>query len=129
MQTGISPFLWRFRMNTVNLTCVECPMGCSIEVVLNGKEIVEVKGNTCPRGLVYAKNEITCPMRVLTTTVKCSDGRLVSVKTDNPIKKSSMMDLMKVINNVVVTAPIKIGDIIIENIQDGANLVATDNLK
>lgn len=116
-------------MITKNLTCVECPMGCSIDVYLDGEQVVEVKGNTCPRGLAYAKNEITCPMRVLTTTVKSADGRMVSVKTDNPIKKSTMMELMQVINGITVKAPVKIGDVIMEKIQGDVNLVATDNLK
>ena len=49
----------------INLTCVECPMGCDIEVSMDGGEILEVKGNSCPRGLLYAKNEVVCPKRVL----------------------------------------------------------------
>ncbi|MBR2870434.1 MAG: DUF1667 domain-containing protein [Clostridia bacterium] len=116
-------------MKTVNLTCVECPMGCAIEVQLDGESVVSVVGNTCPRGLAYAKNEVVCPMRVLTTTVKSTDGRMVSVKTDNPIKKSNMFSLMQVINGITVTAPVKIGDIIMKNIEGDVNLVATDCLK
>ena len=54
---------------------------------------------------------------------------MVSVKTDKPIKKSVMLDLMKVINKVVAKTPIAIGDILVENISDGANLVATDVAK
>lgn len=114
-------------MKKINLTCVECPMGCSLEVTVEGEQI-NVSGNGCPRGVMYAKNEITCPMRVLTSTVKTEDGRLVAVKTDNPIKKSLMMDLMKKINSLTVKTPVKIGDVIVENFSDGANLVATDKL-
>ena len=116
-------------MRKVNLTCVECPMGCALEVELEGDIVVSVTGNTCPRGKIYAQNEVTCPMRVLTTTVRCADGRMVSVKTDNPVKKSNMLSLMKVINGIVVTAPVSIGDVIMKNIEGDVNLVATDCVK
>ena len=116
-------------MKTVNLTCVECPMGCDLEVTVDGSNVIEVKGNTCPRGLMYAKNEVVCPMRVLTTTVKTEDGRLVSVKTDKPVKKADMFTIMAKINKVVAKTPVAIGDVLVEDIADGANLVATDNLK
>ena len=116
-------------MKKLNLTCVECPMGCALEVEMEGTEIISVSGNTCPRGKVYAQNEVTCPMRVLTTTVRTEDGRMLSVKTDKPVKKSSQLDLMKVINKVVAKTPVSIGDVLVENIADGANLVATDSAK
>ena len=116
-------------MKTINLTCVECPLGCDVEVTVDGTNVIEVKGNTCPRGLMYAKNEVTCPMRVLTTTVKTDDGRLVSVKTDKPVKKADMFIVMEKINKVVAKAPVCIGDVLVVDIADGANLVATDNLK
>ena len=116
-------------MKKINLTCVECPIGCAIEVQMEESLIVSVSGNTCPRGKAYAQNEVTCPMRVLTTTVRTEDGRMVSVKTDKPVKKSAMLDLMKEINKVVAKTPIAIGDVLVENISDGANLVATDVAK
>ena len=116
-------------MKTVNLTCVECPMGCALEVTMEDNQVTEVKGNTCPRGLMYAKNEVVCPMRVLTTTVKTEDGRLVSVKTDKPVKKADMFELMQRINKVIAKTPVSIGDVLIKDFADGSNLVATDNLK
>lgn len=116
-------------MKKVNLTCVECPMGCALEVIMENSEVTSVTGNTCPRGVMYAKNEVVCPMRVLTTTVKTEDGRLVSVKTDKPVKKAEMFTLMQRINQVVAKVPVSIGDVLIKDFADGANLVATDNLK
>ena len=116
-------------MKKLNLTCVECPMGCALEVEMEGDKVLSVTGNTCPRGKMYAQNEVVCPMRVLTTTVKTENGKMLSVKTDKPVKKSAMFDLMKVINNVVAKTPAHIGDILIENVSDGANLVATDDVE
>lgn len=110
---------------TKELTCIECPKGCRITVELIGGEVKSVKGNDCPRGKKYAESEVICPMRVLTTTVRCSSGEMVSVKTDKPVRKAELFDLMKKINGKIVDAPVKTGQIIIENISDGVNLIAT----
>ena len=111
----------------VKLTCVECPMGCDIEVEIENGKVIAVMGNTCPRGKLYAENEVVCPKRVLTTTVKSNDGRLIPVKTDMPVKKADMFILMQKINGLTVQTPDKIGDVLVENFADGANLVATGN--
>ena len=109
------------------LTCVECPKGCEITVTLNGDKIENVHGNECPRGRKYAESEVVCPLRVLTSTVKCTSGEMVSVKTDKPIKKSEIFDLMKTINEVKVAPPVKIGQVILKDIADGVDLIATSN--
>ncbi len=108
------------------LTCIECPLGCDIEVTKN-EEGLEIKGNACPRGKIYAQNEIAMPKRVLTTTVRCDDGGLVAVKTSAPVVKSALLDLMQVINKCVAKLPVKIGDVIIKDLVDGVSLIATDN--
>ncbi len=109
------------------LTCVECPKGCEIIVTLDGDKILAVTGNECPRGKKYAESEVVCPVRVLTSTVKCSSGEMVSVKTDKPIKKSEMFALMNKINGITVEPPVKIGQIILKDICDGVDLIATSN--
>ncbi len=112
----------------MKITCVECPMGCEIEVVNNNGEIT-VTGNTCPRGKLYAQNEITCPRRVLTTSVRAENGKMVAVKTDAPIKKAEMIEIMQKINQATVKLPVKIGQIIIADLTENINLVATCNLQ
>lgn len=114
-------------MKTVNLTCVECPMGCQIEVDLEYDKVIAVRGNSCPRGKAYAENEVVCPRRVLTTTVKTENGEPISVKTDKPVKKSEIFDVMKKINSVTAVTPVKIGDVIIKNVTDDINVIATCN--
>lgn len=106
------------------LTCIACPLGCNLTVELDGKEILSVTGNTCPRGKEYAVNECTRPVRTVTTTVRCEDGGLVAVKTANPIPKDKMLEAMKIINKTVAKAPISVGDIIIEDLF-GSPVVAT----
>ena len=110
----------------IRLTCIECPLGCDIEVKKENEGLI-ITGNSCPRGKLYASNEVTCPKRVLTTTVKCEGDGLVAVKTSAPVEKSALLDLMKVINKAVAKLPVRIGDVIIENLVDGVNLIATDN--
>lgn len=116
-------------MSTRNLTCIECPIGCQIEVeVVDGKPIT-IMGNSCPRGKLYAENEIICPKRVVTSTVKADNGQMLPVKTDKPVKKSEMFEIMEKINAVVCKTPVKIGEVLVKNISEDANLVATGNLE
>ena len=114
-------------MSIKNLTCIECPIGCSISVELQGGKVVSVKGNACPRGELYAKNEVVAPKRVVTSTVRAENGVMVPVKTDVPVNKSEIFEVMKKINTVTCKLPIKIGDVILENVSEGANIIATGN--
>jgi CxxC motif-containing protein len=100
------------------LICINCPMGCHLEVIEleNGEWLV--KGNQCPRGKSYAIKELTAPTRVLSTTVIINHGFLnrLPVRTNIGLPKEKLFDAMNVINHVVVDAPIKRGDVIIKNI-------------
>ena len=112
-----------------NLICVSCPLGCPIEVEIENGEVVAVTGNTCKRGDAYARAEITNPVRSLTTSVKVENGvhPVVPVKSSGPVPKDKMFECMNIINSVTVKAPVKIGDVVIENILDlGVDIVATN---
>jgi CxxC motif-containing protein len=116
-------------MSKVNLICIECPMGCALTVAVENNKVTSVEGSTCARGRLYAENEVICPMRVVTSTVQTNKGIPVSVKTDKPVKKAEIFNVMSKINKVVAVAPIKIGDVLVENIEGDANLVATMNFE
>lgn len=112
-----------------NLICVSCPLGCPIEVEIENGEVVSVTGNTCKRGDSYARTEITNPVRSLTTSVKVEGGMhpVVPVKSSAPVPKDKMFECMEAINAVTVKAPVKIGDVIIENICGlGVDIIATN---
>ena len=110
-----------------DMTCIVCPLGCAMVVELDEKGgFVSVTGNTCPRGAKYAETECTNPMRTVTTTVKCTDGSVVAVKTDCPVPKDKMADVMKIVSEVIAPLPICVGDVIIENVY-GSNIVACAN--
>lgn len=114
------------------MVCVACPLGCPLSVELDDKgAVVSVKGNTCKRGEEYAKDECTNPVRMLTTTMKVNGGSLpvISVKTSAPIPKGMMFECMKEINNEVVDAPVRMGEVLISNICDtGVDIVATNEV-
>ena len=58
---------------------------------------------------------------------KASDcKKMIPVKTDKPVPKERIEELMKIINEKTLLLPISLGDIIIENIGGtGANVVCT----
>ncbi len=112
--------------NTRELTCIVCPRGCTLKVALSGTEIVSCEGNACKRGLAYAESECKNPTRTVTSTVRCSSGELVPVKTSKPIPKGMIFEAMKEINKTHPELPLAIGDVIIANILDtGADMIVT----
>ena len=114
---------------TRDLICIVCPKGCPMKVTLEGKEILNIEGFTCPRGKQYAIDECTHPMRTITSTVRTSNGGVVAIKTDKTVPKELMFDCMKEINKTVATLPVRIGDLLIENLLGtGANVVITANM-
>lgn len=119
-------------MEERKLICINCPMGCALTVIMKDDEVVSVSGNTCKRGDVYARKEVTNPTRIVTSTVKVNGGNqaMVSVKTREDIPKGKIMDCVKALKNVVVDAPVRIGDVILRNVAGtGVDLVATKNIK
>lgn len=114
----------------INLTCIGCPLGCSIEVTKDGDRIEDIKGYTCKRGHDYAQTEVLAPVRTVTSTVRVEGGRVpvVACKTKNPIPKDKIGDCMKAIYSMKVTAPVAIGDVLCNNIAGtGVELVASAN--
>jgi CxxC motif-containing protein len=110
-----------------DLVCINCPRGCSLHI----DENLNVTGNFCPRGKAYAISEVTNPTRTVTSTVYIvSDhARVCSCKTNNPIPKKLIFEVMKEIDGVKCHAPIKIGDIIIKNVcNTGVDVVATEDI-
>ncbi len=110
------------------MICIACPIGCHMKVTLDNNEVVKVEGNTCKRGEVYAKAECSNPTRILTTTMRVKGGKypLVSVKSAEPLPKGKLLECMKVINSVVLKAPMSIGDVAVKNILDtGVDIVLT----
>ncbi|MBO4495986.1 MAG: FAD-dependent oxidoreductase [Clostridiales bacterium] len=94
------------------MTCIICPRGCQLSVVLSDPPIVS--GNSCPRGEEYAIAEVTHPMRTLTTTIRVryEDGSLgrISVKSNGEIPKEELFELAGKIHHTIIDAPVQVGD-------------------
>lgn len=114
------------------ITCIICPIGC--EMTIHHKEgiITKIEDHQCKKGIGYAKEELFDPKRTLTTSMIVKDGDLplVSVKSDRPIPKDKIFDVMDTISEIDVQAPVKIGDVLVDNITGlNANIIATKNVK
>lgn len=118
-------------MSERELICISCPMGCRLTVKLEGNEVISVTGNTCPRGEEYARKECTNPERILTSTVKINGAvhRVLPVITDREIPLGKLFEAMEAIRKVEVDAPVREGDILIEDILGtGANVIASRSM-
>lgn len=118
----------------LQFNCTTCPSEClltvEIERDVNGNvaEVRRVTGNSCPRGDKFAHQELTCPMRVLTTTVAVSGGDevLLPVRTAEAIPLELHAQAMALIRGLAVNAPIHMGDVILPNLLDtGTDLIAS----
>ncbi len=119
-------------MEKRDLICIGCPMGCALSVEIEGNEVVNVTGNTCKRGDIYARKEVLSPTRIVTSTVKVDGGSLamVSVKTKEDIPKGKIFDCIMALKNVSVKAPVRIGDVVLANVAEtGVDVVATKNVE
>lgn len=115
-------------MEIRKLTCIGCPMGCELTVEMENGEVISVTGNTCKRGAVYAEKEVTAPTRIVTSTIRVSGGTfaMLPVKTAADIPKDKIFDCVKALKGVNVSAPVAIGDVVLENAGDtGVPFIAT----
>lgn len=116
-------------MEKRTLTCIRCPRGCAITVTLDEGQIASVTGNSCPRGDRYARDEVTHPVRTVTSTVPVTGStseKAVSVKTASDVPKDKVMDVMAALVGVTAKAPVEIGDVIVRDVAGtGVDIVAT----
>ena len=118
-------------MERKELICIGCPLGCNLTVEMDGGQVVSVNGNTCKRGDDYARKELTDPRRIVTSTVPVAGGNLpvVSVKTASDIPKGKIRECLCALKGVTLTAPVQIGDVIVENVADtGVDGIATKSI-
>ena len=112
--------------------CIICPNGCRIKVEYEGTNIKNIKGDECPKGKDYVKNEITNPLRVFTGSVLVGNGdfSLVSVKTSVSIPKKYLKKIGEITRRIKVEAPVTIGQIVASNLLDNnIDLIATRKIE
>ncbi len=118
-------------MEKRELICIGCPLGCMLTVEIEEKTILSVSGNTCVRGDRYARKEVTNPTRIVTSTLRVNGGDrpVVPVKTREDIPKEKIFECMEALQGVCVKAPVKTGDVLIENIAGtGVDIIATKDV-
>lgn len=111
------------------LICIVCPKGCHLKV--DEARDYAVTGNSCPRGAEYGRAELTHPTRVVTSTVRCKGGAYprCPVKTSGPIPKSEIFAAVALLDGVTLTAPVQVGQVVVENVcGTGVDFVATRSM-
>lgn len=120
-------------MENRDMVCIVCPMGCRLTLKEDAAQPggYEIIGNQCKRGTEYAIKEMTNPTRTITTTIKIKNGLLnrLPVRTDKPIAKSKMVECMRQLDTIEIQAPVKMGDIIVQNILGtDVNIIASRSM-
>ena len=114
---------------TRGLTCIRCPRGCQLVATIEGGSVTAVTGNGCPRGAVYAADEVCHPMRCVTTTVVVDGSPLdsvVSVRTAGDVPREKVADVVRALSDVRLTSPVHVGDLVLADVcGTGVNVVAT----
>lgn len=111
----------------LGLTCVQCPMGCPLEVTLEDGVVTSVTGNTCPRGRKYGEQEATHPERVVTSLVDVRDDfRPLSVKTADAVPRELIPSVLEAVRATTVSLPVSTGDVVVADVcGTGVDVVAT----
>ena len=115
-------------MTQQQITCINCPVGCRMTVTLNDAgEVTKVEGNTCARGDRYARQECTLPLRMITAVIPVAEsGEPLSVKTAEPVPKKLIPDVMAVLRETKVSAPVAAGTVVVPDVcGTGIPVIAT----
>lgn len=113
------------------IACIICPVGCRAKVVLEKGEVLSVENVECPRGKVYATNELTAPVRDFFSTVRVSGAKIsvLPVRATRPIPKDRVMGCARELSQITIEAPVKLGAVIARNILGlGVDVVSTRDL-
>lgn len=114
----------------MEITCINCPVGCRLSVELVDGKVVSVSGNTCKRGEIYAHQECTEPLRMVTAVIPVEGSDMpLSVKTKSPIPKKLIADCMAALSEIKISAPVMLGSVVLENVcGTGIDVIATRNV-
>lgn len=110
------------------IICITCPNSCRIIAEAEDENVMTFSGNLCPRGEAFARNELTCPKRSLTTTVRTAFPEMpfLPVRTAGEIPKNKVTEVMKALSGMIVREKVVCGDIVVKSILDtGCDIIAT----
>lgn len=89
----------------MELYCTICPNQCLMQICVVNEADMTISGNRCSRGMDFAHQELTCPIRVLTTTVLVEDGnntRLIPVRSRKEIPLKEHMKIMGILKKMKI---------------------------
>lgn len=97
---------------------------------------LEIRGNRCPRGDIFAREEVLAPKRIVTATVALCGESLITpylggmaripVKTTGALPREKIPALLNHLYTLEVSAPIGVGDILITDFENtGIGVVFT----
>lgn len=114
----------------MEITCINCPVGCRLSVELENGQVVSVTGNTCKRGDTYARQECVDPLRMVTAVVPVAGSAMpLSVKTRTPIPKKRIGECMQALAGVKLTAPVAAGSVVLADVcGTGVDIIATKSV-
>ena len=121
-------------MAETTYTCIVCPRGCRITVAGEPGAAagdLTVTGEGCKRGRDYVLAEHTNPVRTLTTTVAITGAplRRLAVQSTAPVPRELLRDCLAQVNTVQVTAPVRMGDVIVADVcGTGIDVVAARDM-
>ena len=113
------------------ITCINCPVGCRLQVTVENGEVTAVAGNSCNRGVTYAKQECVAPQRMVTAVVPVQGCKCpVSVKTRTPIPKEKIAACMHTLAQTQLHTPIHMGDVVCADVcGTGVDVIATKTVE
>ena len=114
-----------------HFVCVVCPVGCEIDVIHDGSEIISMEGNKCEKSEEFVTQELIEPMRILTTTVRIQGARwpVIPVRTDKSVPKRLFPRIMRQLGRVKLQAPVNMLDVVVRDVMHtGANIIATRSM-
>ncbi len=118
-------------IETRELTCIVCPVGCRLKAEMADGKVISVEGNSCKRGAQYAVDELCAPKRMVTSTVRVSGGflPLVPVKTAQAVPKEKIGEVLAEVCAVQLVAPVKLGQVVLANAAGtGVDVVASRSM-
>lgn len=119
-------------MSVSHYLCINCPLGCRLEVEARDGDVVEVRGNACRRGEAFGRQEHVDPRRMVTTTVALAGGVVarLPVATASPVPKGSVRDLCRALHALRVEAPVRLGQVVLgDALGLGVDVVATRDVE
>jgi len=106
------------------LNCILCPNGCRLRYEADGS----ISGNKCKRGIQYAQQERTDPMRTLTLTVRTQTGKLVPARTADPVSRARLMEAVAVLQRITLPdRDYTCGEILVDDFF-GTKVIATADI-